>query len=71
MSKNKEKIKYQIQIPVLHFVCVERDEELKDEELWKTVTEEEIVESVFQDKVESEAIYSWKNLESKELVFSK
>ncbi len=64
MTETKTKIEYEIEVPILHRILVERDEVLTNEELWESITEEELLVSVFQDKIESELIYSWKNLDT-------
>jgi hypothetical protein len=64
MTETKTKIEYEIEVPILHRILVERDEVLTNEELWESITEEECFGSHFQDQVESELIYSLKNLDT-------
>ena len=59
---NKTKYKYEVQVPVAMRLSLERDEDMTEEELWESVTEEEILKGICDPIQECEAIYSWKNL---------
>jgi hypothetical protein len=59
---NKTKYQYEVDVPVSTRFIVERDEDMTEEELWESVTKEEMLKSIRNPIEQHEAIYSWKNL---------
>ena len=59
---NNTKYQYEVDVPVSMRLIVERNEDMTEEELWESVTKEEILKGICDPLQECEAIYSWKNL---------
>ena len=67
MTKTKTKIKYTIQVPILYQIFIERDEPLTEEQLWESVTQEELLDGISEYQTEEQLIHSWKSLGTDEI----
>ncbi len=67
MTKTKTKFKYTIQVPILYQIFIERDEPLTEEQVWDSVTQEELLDSISENQTEEQLIHSWKSLGTDEI----
>tara|TARA_Y100000593_G_scaffold72682_1_gene133526 strand:- start:1802 stop:2044 length:243 start_codon:yes stop_codon:yes gene_type:complete len=68
MSQKKKQVEYTVHIPIHHKVHIVRDENLTQEQVWKSVTKEELLGSIFVDELEDELVDMWRRNHSEEVM---